>query len=86
MPKKLHAFARASLSRSEFALIMNWWLYTNTEQYNVFSVDQLYGLVIAFVLRKDTGMLAYTCKLKVCDETAWDALVCGLQLVKNVNL
>lgn len=75
MPKKLLAFSRANLSRSEFALIMSWWLYTNTEQYNVFSVDQLYGLVIAFVLRKDTKLLTYTCRLKVCDETAWDAIV-----------
>jgi uncharacterized protein with PQ loop repeat len=77
MPKKLLAFARANLSRGEFALLMGWWLYTNTQQYNVFSVDQLYGLVTAFVLRKDTGMLSYACRLKICDETAWNALVTG---------
>jgi hypothetical protein len=56
---------------------MGWWMYVNAEKYNVFTVDQMYALVTAYVLRKDAAMLVFAAQLTKCDDKAWTALMYG---------
>lgn len=58
MPLRLVVFANENLSEIRRAMFFSWWAYMSTEYYGVFSVDQLYLVAQAFIVKNRTKILS----------------------------
>lgn len=70
MPLKLVAFARENLNDVQQTALTGWWVYMNADRYGQFTVDQLYMVALAFITKRNYGVLAAVAK-GANDEATW---------------